>query len=117
MPYLFPDTFHEGEIRKRGKNQLGNDCKTCDHEVRSRGIGYGGYLKLAIQFPDFVEYIKSVCQEFRTLYDNIREQHLIINEKSSSSELLGKDAFWETIWYTMQSTTNRIILISESLKR
>ena len=35
-------------------------------------IGYGGYLKLALQFPDFVQYIKEVCQEFRTLYDNIQ---------------------------------------------
>ena len=35
-------------------------------------IGYGGYLKLALEFPDFVQYIKEVCQEFRTLYDNIQ---------------------------------------------
>ena len=35
-------------------------------------IGYGGYLKLALQFPDFVDYIESVCDEFRTLYDNIQ---------------------------------------------
>ena len=35
-------------------------------------IGYGGYLKLALEFPDFVQYIKEVCQEFRVLYDNIQ---------------------------------------------
>ena len=35
-------------------------------------IGYGGYLKLALQFPDFMNYIESVCDEFRTLYDNIQ---------------------------------------------
>ena len=35
-------------------------------------IGYGGYLKLALEFPDFVQYIKEVCEEFRTLYDNIQ---------------------------------------------
>ena len=29
-------------------------------------------LKLALQFPDFVDYIRSVCEEFRTLYDNIQ---------------------------------------------
>ena len=38
-------------------------------------IGYGGYLKLALEFPDFVQYIKEVCQEFRVLYDNIQEPH------------------------------------------
>ena len=35
-------------------------------------IGYGGYLKLAMQFPDFVEYVESVCDEFRVLFDNIK---------------------------------------------
>ena len=35
-------------------------------------IGYGGYLKLALQFPDFVDYIESVCNEFRELYENIK---------------------------------------------
>lgn len=35
-------------------------------------IGYGGYLKLACQFPDFIDYVESVCREFRELYHNIR---------------------------------------------
>lgn len=35
-------------------------------------IGYGGYLKLALEFPEFVDYVKSVCDEFRTLYTNIK---------------------------------------------
>ena len=35
-------------------------------------IGYGGYLKLAMEFPEFIDYVESVCDEFRTLYDNIK---------------------------------------------
>ena len=35
-------------------------------------IGYGGYLKLACQFPEFLDYVQSVCDEFRELYENIR---------------------------------------------
>ena len=35
-------------------------------------IGYGGYLKLAMQFPEFIDYVESVCNEFRTLYENIK---------------------------------------------
>ena len=35
-------------------------------------IGYGGYLKLALQFPEFVDYVESVCNEFRKLYENIK---------------------------------------------
>ena len=34
-------------------------------------IGYGGYLKLACQFPEFIDYVESVCNEFRELYSHI----------------------------------------------
>lgn len=34
-------------------------------------IGYGGYLKLAYQYPDFVSYIETVADEFRSIYENI----------------------------------------------
>ena len=72
LPYFFPDTFHEG----------GNPVKEAEENwVTARRailrspidrIGYGGYLKLAMEFPDFMEYIKRVCQEFRELYENIK---------------------------------------------
>ncbi|MBR5560349.1 MAG: 1,3-beta-galactosyl-N-acetylhexosamine phosphorylase, partial [Clostridia bacterium] len=35
-------------------------------------IGYGGYLKLACDFPEFLDYVESVCNEFRELYENIK---------------------------------------------
>ena len=35
-------------------------------------IGYGGYLKLACQFPEFINYVEDVCNEFRELYENIK---------------------------------------------
>ena len=62
LPYFFPDTFHEG----------GDPVKEAKVNWVTARRGYGGYLKLALQFPDFVQYIKEVCQEFRTLYDNIQ---------------------------------------------
>lgn len=34
--------------------------------------GYGGYLKLACEFPEFLDYVESVCNEFRELYENIK---------------------------------------------
>lgn len=35
-------------------------------------IGYGGYLKLALEFPEFIDYVESVCNEFRELYENAK---------------------------------------------
>ena len=34
-------------------------------------IGYGGYPSLALKFPDFITRVGEICDEFRTMYDNI----------------------------------------------
>ena len=72
LPYFFPDTFHEGgDPVKEAKVNLVTARRAILRSPIQR-IGYGGYLKLALEFPDFVQYIKEVCGEFRTLYDNIQ---------------------------------------------
>ena len=72
LPYFFPDTFHEGgDPVKEAKVNWVTARRAILRKPIDR-IGYGGYLKLATQFPEFVDYVESVCQEFRTLYDNIK---------------------------------------------
>ncbi len=72
LPYFFPDTFHEGgDPVKEAKVNWVTARRAILRKPIDR-IGYGGYLKLAMQFPDFIDYVESVCQEFRTLYDNIK---------------------------------------------
>ncbi|MBN2221478.1 MAG: 1,3-beta-galactosyl-N-acetylhexosamine phosphorylase, partial [Vallitaleaceae bacterium] len=71
LPYFFPDTFHEGgDPVKEAKVNWVTARRAILRKPIDR-IGYGGYLKLALQFPDFLEYVESVCNEFRELYDNI----------------------------------------------
>lgn len=72
LPYFFPDTFYEGgDPVKEAKYNWVTARRAILRKPVDR-IGYGGYLKLALQFPDFVDYVKSVCEEFRTLYENIK---------------------------------------------
>lgn len=72
LPYFFPDVFcEEGDPIKEAKVNWVTARRAILRSPIQR-IGYGGYLKLALQFPDFVQYIKEVCDEFRTLYDNIQ---------------------------------------------
>ena len=72
LPYFFPDTFHEGgDPVKEAKVNWVTARRAILRKPIDR-IGYGGYLKLAVQFPDFIEYVESVCKEFRTLYENIK---------------------------------------------
>lgn len=71
LPYFFPDTFYEGgnPVAEAKENWL------CARRAIMRKpvdrIGYGGYLSLAAAFPDFVQYVEQVCDEFRTIYDHI----------------------------------------------
>lgn len=71
LPYFFPDTFYEG-----------NDpsIEARDNWIKARRallrspldrIGYGGYLSLAYKFKDFIAYIGSLADEYRSIYDKI----------------------------------------------
>ncbi len=72
LPYFFPDTFHEGgDPVKEAKENWVTARRAILRKPIDR-IGYGGYLKLAIQFPEFIDYVESVCNEFRELYENIK---------------------------------------------
>ena len=72
LPYFFPDIFHEGgDPVKEAKENWVTARRAILRKPIDR-IGYGGYLKLAIRFPEFVDYVESVCNEFRELYENIK---------------------------------------------
>ena len=72
LPYFFPDTFHEnGDPVKEAKINWVTARRAILRKPIDR-IGYGGYLKLTLDFPEFVEYVEQVCAEFRELYENIK---------------------------------------------
>lgn len=72
LPYFFPDTFHEGgDPVKEAKENWVTARRAILRKPIDR-IGYGGYLKLACEFPEFIDYIESVCDEFRLLYENAK---------------------------------------------
>ena len=72
LPYFFPDTFYDGgnPVKEAKENWI-----TARRAILRKPIdriGYGGYLKLALQFPEFIDYVETVCNEFRELYENIK---------------------------------------------
>lgn len=71
LPYFFPDSFHQGgdPVKEAKENWIAARRAILRKPVDR--IGYGGYLKLALDFPDFVSYVESVCGEFRALYGRI----------------------------------------------
>ena len=73
LPYFFPDTFHEGGDPVREAKENWVTARRAILRKPIDRIGYGGYLKLALQFSEFVDYVESVCNEFRELYENIKD--------------------------------------------
>ena len=72
LPYFFPDTFHEGGDPVREAKENWVTARRAILRKPIDRIGYGGYLKLACEFPEFLDYVQSVCDEFRELYGNIK---------------------------------------------
>lgn len=94
LPYFFPDTFHEGgNPVKEAKVNWVTARRAILRKPIDR-IGYGGYLKLASQFPDFVDYVESVCSEFRQLYENIKGSVPYCIKKVAVLNCWGKMRAW-----------------------
>lgn len=105
LPYFFPDTFYEGN----------DPCiEAIDNWLSARRalmrnpvdrIGYGGYLSLAYKFPKFVDYIESVTDEFREIYDNVKGKKPYCGLKVGILNSWGRLRSWQpymvahALWY------------------
>lgn len=105
LPYFFPDTFYEGN----------DPCiEAIDNWLSARRaimrspvdrIGYGGYLSLAYKFPEFVDYIEKVTDEFRLIYDNVKGKKPYCGLKVAILNSWGKIRSWQpymvahALWY------------------
>ena len=94
LPYFFPDVFNEnGDPVKEAKYNWVTDRRAILRKPIDR-IGYGGYLKLALQFPEFLDYVEQVCNEFRTLYANVKGTTPYCVKKVAVLNCWGKMRAW-----------------------
>ena len=74
-PYLFPvglgglPTFMEGGNPTLDAKKYWNSVRRALLRASIDRIGLGGYLHLVQDFPDFVDYIEKISDEFRTIID------------------------------------------------
>ncbi|UJF15349.1 1,3-beta-galactosyl-N-acetylhexosamine phosphorylase [Jeotgalibaca sp. MA1X17-3] len=73
LPYFFPDTFYEGNNPVIEANENWLTARRAIMRKPLDRIGYGGYLSLAYQFPDFISYIEKIADEFRDIHSTIKE--------------------------------------------
>lgn len=105
LPYFFPDTFYEGNDPCIEAKENWITARRALMRKPLDRIGYGGYLSLAYKFPKFVEYIESVCDEFREIYNNIDGNKPYCGLKVAVLNCWGKLRSWQThmvahaLWY------------------
>ena len=94
LPYFFPDVFNEnGDPVKEAKYNWVTARRAILRKPIDR-IGYGGYLKLALQFPEFLDYVEQVWNEFRTLYANVKGTTQYCAKKVAVLNCWGKMRAW-----------------------
>ncbi len=78
-PYFFPLGLWGEPIFAKGGNPK-EECRRPWMNVRRAlaqklvdRIGFGGYPSLAAKYPDFVEYVTRLSDEFRALHDNTKQ--------------------------------------------
>lgn len=69
LPYFFPDVFKEGGDPLGEANQSWLQARRAISRKPLERIGYGGYLSLAVKFPDFMARIEEICNEFRSIHE------------------------------------------------
>lgn len=70
LPYFFPDVFKEGGDPIGEANQNWLQARRAILRSPIQRMGYGGYLSLALQFPEFVNRVEAITDEFRQIHDN-----------------------------------------------
>ncbi|MDN6440449.1 MAG: 1,3-beta-galactosyl-N-acetylhexosamine phosphorylase [Acidipropionibacterium jensenii] len=72
LPYFFPDVFNDRGDPIGEANTSWITARRAIMRSPLDRIGFGGYLSLAAQFPDFMARISEICQEFRDFWERSR---------------------------------------------
>jgi beta-D-galactosyl-(1->4)-L-rhamnose phosphorylase len=121
-PYLFPvglgglPTFAPGGDPTRDAKEYWNHTRRALLRAKIDRIGLGGYLHLVENYPDFVDYIAKISDEFRTIRDlhtNGGPETLDINVAVLHS--WGSLRSWTLSGHFHETYMNDLIHINEAL--
>lgn len=106
LPYFFPDTFHEGGNPTKEAVENWVQARRAILRKPVQRMGYGGYLSLAVKFPDFVDKVQEITNEFREMHENMQGTKSYAPKfKVAVLNAWGKIRSWQTnmvahaLWY------------------
>ena len=121
-PYLFPvglgglPTFAPGGNPTQDAKDYWNHTRRALLRAKIDRIGLGGYLHLVENYPDFVDYIEKISDEFRlikSLHENGKPETMNIN--IAVLHCWGKLRSWTLSGHFHETYKNDLIHINEAL--
>lgn len=94
MPYFFPDTLNDDKAASKARKDNWIAERRAILRKPVDRIGFGGYLKLADKLPTFTETVEKICDEFRTICDNIGKTKPYSTSKIAILNAWGKEKSW-----------------------
>lgn len=68
-PYFFPDTFYEGGDPVGSSEPIWMQCRRALILSPTNRMGYGGYLSMAYKFPDFIDHVTEIVNQFSLIHE------------------------------------------------
>lgn len=95
-PYFFPDVFREGGDPVGEAVKVWTKSRRAILRTPVQRIGYGGYLSLACKFPEFLDCVENIANEFRAIHDNSKGEKSATAFKVAILNTWGKIRTWQT---------------------
>ena len=121
-PYLFPaglggaPTFMAGGDPTLEAKKFWNSVRRALLRESVDRIGLGGYLHLTEDFPDFVDYIEAVADEFRAIRDlHMAGNPYVLRPKVAVLHSWGRLRSWTLSGHFHETHMHDLIHINESL--
>lgn len=95
-PYFFPDVFREGGDPVGEAVKVWTKSRRAILRTPVQRIGYGGYLSLACKFPEFLDCVENIANEFRSIHDNTNGEKSQTSFKVAILNTWGKIRTWQT---------------------
>lgn len=96
-PYFFPDVFHEGGDPVGESTEIWKKCRRALMRKPMERMGYGGYISLALKFPEFISHVEGISSQFKSIHTKTKDtKPYVAPFKVAILNSWGKIRTWQT---------------------
>lgn len=95
LPYFFPDSFNDKGTPSKEAIENWIQARRAILRAGLARMGYGGYLSLAAKYPEFINTVSNITDEFRDIHAQTQNQLPVANLKVYILNHWGKLRSWQ----------------------